>query len=111
MRLEGRSDVTYRAYDLLTVDRPDGNLPTYLRAAGQYIPRGRAQECLTTLQRRFISWGFKVLTLGEIESLLHEYWVWNRIKNGGKKKWPYRDPDEARRLFDENEAFKVPSLE
>jgi len=103
MRLEGRSDVTYRAYDLLTKDRKWADVATYLRAAGQYVPKGQENMVLATLQRRFMSWGFKVLTLGEVESLLHEFWVYQRIKHGGKKNWPYRDPDEARKLYDQNE--------
>jgi hypothetical protein len=104
MRLEGRSDITYRAYDLLTKDRPEGNILIYLKAAGQYIPRGRTHEAVTVLQHRFVTWGFPELTAGQIESLLHEFWVYNRIKNGGKKNWPYRDPDEARRLYAIEEA-------
>jgi hypothetical protein len=107
MRLEGRSDVTYRAYDLLTADRKTMPLAHYLRMAGQYIPESGTAEPLTTLQRRFMSWGHRVLTHSEIETLLHEFWVWDRIKNRGKQNWPFRDPDDARRLYDENERAKA----
>jgi hypothetical protein len=110
MRLSGRSDVTYRAYDLLTKERAGGNIRLYLQAAGQYIPHSGVNEPLTILQRRFMSAGFKVMTLGEIETLLHEFWVYQRIKHYGKKNWPYRDPDEARTLYDQNEALKLTAL-
>jgi hypothetical protein len=103
MRLEDRSDVTYRAYDLLTKEREPGNALMYLRAAGQYVPHGQVNEVLIRFQHQFMRWGFGVLTLGQIESLLHEFWVYQRIRWQGKKKWPYRDPDEARALYDQNE--------
>src|SRR6187399_1732581 len=107
MRLEGRSDLTYRAYDLLSTERKDMPVGHYLLMAGQYVPGGNAREALTALQHRFMGWGFPVMSLSAIETLLHEYWVWDRIKNRGKKNWPYRDPDEARALYEQNEAFKV----
>jgi hypothetical protein len=103
MRLEDRSDVTYRAYDLLTKERKPGNALMYMKAAGVYVPHGRINEILTMYQRMFMDWGFGVLTLGQIESLLHEFWIYQRIRWGGKKNWPYRDPDEARALYDQNE--------
>lgn len=107
MRLSGRSDVTYRAYDLLTKERAGGNVRLYLQAAGQYIPHSGPDEPLTILQRRFMAWGFPVMTLGEVETLLHEFWVYQRIKHHGKKNWPYRDPDEARELYDQNERIRA----
>ena len=103
MRLEGRSDILYRAYDLLTTERLPGDIDLYLRAAG-FVRGISAREHLTTLQHRFMKWGFPVMTLSAIEVLLHEYWVYDRLKNRGKKGWPYRDPDDARRLYEENEA-------
>ena len=106
MRLEGRSDLTYRAYDLLTKERQQGNIRLYLHAAGQYIPHSGPDEPLRTLQARFKGWGFPVMTLGKIEELLHEHWVYNRIRFHGKKNWPYRDPDEARKLYDQHINFK-----
>lgn len=110
MRLEGRSDVTYRAYDLLTKERMTSSIVTYLRAAGQYVPQGYTHNALGILQNRFIQWGFPVLTYGDIESLLHEFWVYNRIVYGGKTGWPLRDPDESRKLAEQNEeALKVRS--
>ena len=103
MRLQGRSDITYRAYDLLSKERHMGNIRLYLQAAGQYIPHAGPNEPLKILQKRFMDWGYPVMTLGQIESLLQEWWVYSRIKWRGKKNWPYRDPDEARKLYDENE--------
>jgi hypothetical protein len=100
MRLAGKTDITYRAYDLLTKERAGGNIRLYLQAAGQYIPHSGVNEPLKVLQHRFMSWGYPVMTLGEIESLLHEFWVYQRIKWNGKKNWPYRDPDEARKMYD-----------
>jgi hypothetical protein len=110
MRLEGRSDITYRAYDLLTKERDPGDIALHLRCAGQFVPKGQVHNALCTLQRRFMNWGFPVMELGAIESLLHEFWVYQRIKHGGKKGWPYRDPDEARRLYEQNEALKATSI-
>jgi hypothetical protein len=104
MRLEGRSDVTYRAYDLLTTERMSVRLETMLATAGQHMPSSNTKEPMSTLRARFMSWGFPVMSFNEIEDLLHEYWVYNRILRQGKKNWPYRDPDEARKLYDQNEA-------
>ena len=104
MRLEGRSDLTYRAYDLLTTERKGMTVEHYLKMAGQIIPYGStAREPLTTLQHRFMRWGFPVMTLDQVTDLLHEFWVYERIKYRGKKNWPYRDPDEAMRLYEQNE--------
>ena len=105
MRLEGRSDLTYRAYDLLSKDRYGHTVAHYLRMAGQHIPHSGVREPLTTLQHRFSNWGFPVLTVDQITDLLHEFWVWDRIKNRGKKNWPYRDPDHARALYEQNERI------
>lgn len=110
MRLEGRSDLTYRAYDLLTKERSGGNIRLYLAAAGQYIPHSGVDEPLTILQHRFKDWGFPVMDKGKIEELLKEFWVYNRIKNHGKKNWPYRDPDEARQLYEQNIRWKPPRV-
>jgi len=103
MRLEGRSDLTYRAYDLLSTEREGMPVGHYLKMAGQPVLNGNTREALTTLQHRFSNWGFPVMTILEIETLLHEFWVWDRIKNRGKKNWPYRDPDQARALYEQND--------
>lgn len=104
MRLEGRSDVVYRAYDLLSKERNTGNIRIYLAAAGQYVPHSGVDEPLRLLQHRFMSWGFPVMTLGKIEEMLHEHWVYNRIRYNGKKNWPYRDPDESQKLYEQHQA-------
>lgn len=107
MRLKGDSDVTYRAYDLLTNERKGMPTPHYMRYAGFHIPKGGMHEVLAMLQARFKGWGYGVRELGWIEVLLHEFWVYDRIKVGNKKRWPYRDPDEARKLMDEHERLKA----
>jgi len=43
----------------------------------------------------------------EVHKLLHEFWVYDRIKRKAKKNWPFRDPDEARKLYAENEALRA----
>jgi hypothetical protein len=111
MRLEGRSDIIYRAYDLLTPARQNGNIRLYLQAAGQYIPHSGPDEPLRILQRNFMNWGHPVMTLGQIEQLVHEYWVYQRIKYHGKKNWPYRNTEDSRRLYDQNEAILKKSRE
>jgi hypothetical protein len=108
MRLEGRSDVVYRAYDLLSKERNSGNIRIYLAAAGQYVPHSGPDEPLRNLQHRFMNWGHPVMTLGKIEELLHEYWVYQRIRFHGKKNWPYRDPDDSEALYQQHvEALKL----
>ncbi len=103
MRLEGRSDETYRAYDLLSKERKDGNVRLYCITAGLHMPNGQATQVLMDLQSHFSMWGYKK-TMGEIESLLHEFWVYKRIRWNAKKNWPLRDPDESRRLYEQDQA-------
>jgi hypothetical protein len=102
MRLRGDNDLIYRNYDLLTKERHSSTIKAYLIAAGQYVSHSGVYEPLTLLQRRFMRAGYGVKDLGWIETLLHEFWVYQRIKYYGKKNWPYRDPDEIKRLYDEH---------
>jgi hypothetical protein len=102
MRLAGQNDLIYRNYDLLTKERAPGTIKTHLLAAGQYVPSTGVYEPIGRLQRKITDWGYGVLTHGQIEILLHEFWVYQRIKHYGKKNWPYRDPEDIKRLYDEN---------
>jgi hypothetical protein len=79
----------------------------YLHMAGQPVPEKNVRNALTTLQHRFMRWGFPVMPLTGIEKLLHEYWVYQRIKAGRVKNWPYRDPDEARKLYEQDQYVRV----
>jgi hypothetical protein len=107
MRLQGGSDVTYRAYDLLSPERGQGDVVAWLRAAGQYVPSGQTANAVGILQARFVAWGFPILSIDEVKTMLHEFWVYDRIKRKAKKNWPFRNPDEARKLYAENEALRA----
>lgn len=106
MRLAGDTDLIYRAYDLLTPDRTGMKIKHYIRMAGLELPKDGEHEVLTTLQARYKSWGYGIIELKQIEKLLHEFWVYHNIRYNRKKNWPYRDPDEARALYDEAERRK-----
>lgn len=105
MRLEGRSDVTYRAYDLLA-NSETRVLRIVLRYCGQVVAHVHGElEALHAIQALAKSWGFH-RPISDIEKLANEFYSYYRLKTGAKKKWPYRDPDEARKLYDQNERIK-----
>jgi len=105
MRLSGKNDMIYRNYDLLTKERNPGNIRTHLYAAGQVIPNRNVDEPLKLLQHKFMKWGFGVIPLGNIEIMLHEFWVYQRIKHYGKKNWPLRSDEEIRYLSAINDSL------
>lgn len=105
MRLEGKSDETYRAYDLLSKERKPANLRTYFVSTGIYMPNGQSHQALLELQSHFKMWGFEK-TLGEIETLLHEYWVYKRIRWHAKKNWPLRSGEESRDLYEQDQKAR-----
>lgn len=103
MRLEGRSDLTYRAYDLLSKERKRAGIKLALDIAGQYIPAGNTIEALTNIQHWIKGIGFGIHTLGEIENLLQEFYMYQKIRWYGYKKCPYRDSDLSLKMYNENE--------
>jgi hypothetical protein len=109
MRLAGQNDLIYRNYDLLTKGRSPGTIKIHLLAAGQYVPSSGVYEPISRLQRKIMDWGFGVLTHGQIETLLHEFWVYQRIKHYGKKNWPYRTDEEIKQLYDEDAKARCTS--
>jgi hypothetical protein len=102
MRLSGKNDLIYRNYDLLSGARHGASITIYLRAAGYFVPPSGAHDVLKAIQRNVMQDGYGVKTLGELETLLHEFWVYQRIKHLGKKNWPFRKPTDIARLNHEN---------
>jgi hypothetical protein len=102
MRLEGRNDLVYRNYDMQAKKYKKHTLGTYLSAAGQ--PPLPHLEVLIMLQHRFEQWGFGKRDLPWIETLLREYYSYQKILYKGETRWPHRVPAEIQRLYDENAA-------
>lgn len=104
MRLEGRSDLIYRAYDLLTPLRMHSELPQLFKIAGvQHAQDESEYNTLMRLQRQFMNWGFGIQSIDYIKILLTEYQSYRRCLDKNRAaRWPYRPNDEVQRLYDEN---------
>lgn len=109
MRLEGRSDLIYRSYDLLTPLRLHPELPQLFKIAGvQHAEDESEYNTLLRLQRQFMNWGFGVQPIDYIKTLLTEYQAYRRCKDKNRAaRWPYRDAFDVQRLYAEHvEATK-----
>lgn len=101
MRLQGKSDTTYRQYDLLReykydlLDRP---LEWMVKYAGLYWPVGGEYEVLTDLQRHFEEMGFGTVSTPGIKKLIKEFYIYAKIRYENMR-WCMRDPDESLMLY------------
>lgn len=106
MRLRGRSDTTYRMYDLLRqhnkvlATRP---FMWKVRYAGLYWPLGGEYEVLSTLQRHFENRGHGLVSTPVIKKLINEHYIYRKIIDENMN-WCLRDPDEATMLYEQHLA-------
>jgi hypothetical protein len=107
MRLSGKSDICYRAYDLL---RPpergykahmlEHSFERMAKHAGLEWAIGRDIEVLETIQAHFRSMGFGKIYIPGCRKLVREYYIYSRLQYGGMQGWTMRDPDESAMIYE-----------
>jgi hypothetical protein len=101
MRLEGRSDLVYRNYDLLRSKFATVNANIF--AAAGFAARDYPQEylVLSELREIFRQWGFGLLSDGKIKELMGEWYGYLAVTERGIN-YQYRHPLDIRRLTEED---------
>lgn len=104
MRLNGRSDIVYRAYDLLAHKGKQDftRILQWLGLLKYTVLEGDVEMVLMSLQQQWSLKYSRILQLDQIRDLIHEFFVWWRLSKAVKRKWPYRDVNDARRLYEED---------
>lgn len=104
MVVEGRSDVTYRAYDLMH-DGKIVSLKRTLSAAGYPWNYNYEMDVqVYQVQADIRNAGLGLIPLKDIHKLLHEYSRYRRILLGYGRKTPRRSRVESHAMYAQNKA-------
>lgn len=88
MREAGKTDATYRGYDLHAKDYLR-NLPHALKRAD--IVYADLESGVQEVMTRFISgWPLPDVTAQQMREYLCEWYIWDRIRKGIVQRWPVR---------------------